>query len=289
MKDGQQFSKSIVLIGPVGAGKTIIARRLGDRLRLPVISTDILRRCPMTEQEIQKNKEECEKRINAINTLFIKSGDEEEKKLAASELKKLKVCLWENSTQSIYRLLLPNVQNYEAMGFKKEISSALREKFGDVAWHFYQKRFEIELLQQIAENLDEPCILDLGGGIPISLDLDYEVIADEFKKKDKKRFLQNFNMKKIGFDKVKKALKPFRHVYELQLPEDYKETMTKAGQNPLNEIFLSTKQYHQLSTKTVNVGGLIKGEEVDNEKLIDIVNAITNVYNFTNERKDMMR
>lgn len=53
-------NNSIILIGPVGAGKSLIANELGKKIKMPVVSTDILRFCPMNVEDINS----CQKKLN---------------------------------------------------------------------------------------------------------------------------------------------------------------------------------------------------------------------------------
>ena len=46
--------KTIILIGPVGVGKSTISRELGRVLNLPVINVDLLRHCPKTLDQIRR-------------------------------------------------------------------------------------------------------------------------------------------------------------------------------------------------------------------------------------------
>ena len=48
------FENSIVMIGGVGAGKSLTSRALHEKTGMPVITTDILKRCPKTIEEIDE-------------------------------------------------------------------------------------------------------------------------------------------------------------------------------------------------------------------------------------------
>ena len=48
--------ESIVLIGPVGAGKSLISSELSKRNNLPVITIDIMRHCPKNVEEIKRQQ-----------------------------------------------------------------------------------------------------------------------------------------------------------------------------------------------------------------------------------------
>ena len=50
------FDKSIVLIGPVGAGKSFLSVELGKKYNLPVICLDLMRHCPSNLNIINLNK-----------------------------------------------------------------------------------------------------------------------------------------------------------------------------------------------------------------------------------------
>ena len=223
-KKTEILEKSIILNGPIGSGKSLLSRILAKKLGYPVISTDAFRHLP--SKKYFQNK--------AIEDL-----NEEEK--------------------AFYRLrqLLPNVPNYSEMGFNQKVDEIIYKNFGIVAWHFYQKQFETKLLSEIFSQLQPPSIIDLGGGMGISLDRDYEYLKDKAFELSPESFDKYFPLKEyIGFSKIKKLLGAFKNVVYLELPNNYHDYMDKA-RNILNPIFLSTNQYKMTATQSVSVKNLI--------------------------------
>ncbi len=223
-KKTEILEKSIILNGPIGSGKSLLSRILAKKLGYPVISTDAFRHLP--SKKYFQNK--------AIEDL-----NEEEK--------------------AFYRLrqLLPNVPNYSEMGFNQKVDEIIYKNFGIVAWHFYQKQFETKLLSEIFSQLQTPSIIDLGGGMGISLDRDYEYLKDKAFELSPESFDKYFPLKEyIGFSKIKKLLGAFKNVVYLELPNNYHDYMDKA-RNILNPIFLSTNQYKMTATQSVSVKNLI--------------------------------
>ncbi len=223
-KKTEIFEKSIILNGPIGSGKSLLSRILAKKLGYPVISTDAFRHLPSKKYFQNKAFEDL---------------NEEEK--------------------AFYRLrqLLPNVANYSEMGFNQKVDEIIYKNFGIVAWHFYQKQFETKLLSEIFSQLQTPSIIDLGGGMGISLDRDYEYLKDKAFELSPESFDKYFPMKEyIGFSKIKKLLGDFKNVVYLELPNNYHDYMEKA-RNVLNPIFMSTKQYKMTATQSVSVKNLI--------------------------------
>ena len=106
------------------------------------------------------------------------------------------------------------------MGFKQKVSTYIEKKFGKTAWHFYQKQFETLLLKEIVENIECPVILDLGGGMGISLDENYKKLEQLGRKIDNELFEKEFpHLDMIGFDKIKSLLLNFENIVNLQIPE----------------------------------------------------------------------
>lgn len=223
-KKSEILEKSIILNGPIGSGKSLLSRILAKKLGYPVISADAFRHLPSKKYFQNKAFEDL---------------NEEEK--------------------AFYRLrkLLPNVPNYSEMGFNQNIDEIIYKNFGIVAWHFYQKQFETKLLSEIFSQLQTPSIIDLGGGMGISLDRDYEYLKDKAFELSPESFDKYFPMKEyIGFRKIQDLLEKFKNVIYLELPNNYQDYMDKAC-NILNPIFMSTKQYKMTATQTISVKNLI--------------------------------
>lgn len=257
------IQKSIVLNGAAGSGKSLLARELSKTLGYPVISTDTFRHLP------------SQKYWNDFDLL-----PQERKKL---ELEKLRNAFFNGSTPlhivenelKKMRESLPNVRNYEQMGFDPNVSQIIDRQFGKVAWHFYQKQFETALFEEIVENITTPVVLDLGGGMGISLDKDYKKLEEMARNVDEKKFKAIFPMRaEIGFDKIKSLLDNFPNVVYLELPNDFFH-LQKASKDPLNKIFLSTHQYEETATQTVKAEMLFdENGKVNWTGVFDCVNLI---------------
>ena len=246
------YRDSIVLIGPVGAGKSLLADEISARAGLPVVSSDKLRHLMGLSQ---------------IKALDFSNLDEKQQKEFCNIAK-----LWETLLSvGFNEKELSNF--YSKHGFDKNISQEIERKYGPIGWHCYQKQFEIELLKYISSNLNQPVILDLGAGMAISLDKDYERIKKRMRVEDRALYDHCFQCS-FSFKDIRKALNKFDNVIYLQLPKDYKTKMEKASKDRLNEVFLSTKQYDQLSTKTANVDGLIDGNKKNKERAEIVVDKI---------------
>lgn len=248
------YTDSIVLIGPVGVGKSLIAQELSLATGLPVISSDRLRHLIGFWQ---------------IKNMDISKLDKNQQQEFGDSLK-----LWDVLLKAgISEKKLSNF--YSKHGFSKELSQEIEKKYGPIGWHFYQKQFELELLRYITSKLKEPVILDLGAGMTISLDNDYQKVSQRMMSEDKNLYVACFNKKRsFSFKDIKKEIGKFQNVVYLQLPKDYKTKMDKASKDKLNDIFLSTKQYEELSKMTINVDELINGSEINKEKAKNIVSEI---------------
>lgn len=257
------FDKSIILIGPVGAGKSLISSKLGEKLDMKIITTDLLRHCPKDIRAIDEKIAKLSKMLH--------DADENDTKL----ISRLKNELWVSLKQKEMRELLPNVLNYEEMGFNGHVSNYLEQNFGVVAWHFYQKQFENMLLVSIIKNLKEPCIIDMGGGMSVCLSEEYKKLDKKFRKLDKQLYLNNFDLNTISFSIIKKCLKPFKNVIELQLPNNY-ENMTKAYNDKLNRYFIESGQYSKVAKKSIKITNLINGHDYNKDTLNNIIDNITN-------------
>lgn len=269
-------TQSVILIGPVGSGKSLISQKLSKETSMPVITTDLLRHCPKTIEEIDKKYENCLNRIEQtqIETKSAKKVSEYEKLKRRMDDLFLDCEILKNQRE--LRELLPNVSNYSDYGWNRDVSKYVMDRFGMVAWHFYQKQFENQLLQELISKLDRPCIIDMGGGMSISLDKDYHKLAEQFKEINEDLFRQYFDLSKIGFSQIKTMLKPFSNIVELKLPYDYKKTMLKAKNDKLNPKFISSGQNRKLATSVVSVKGILQdgrpNDQVVNKIVKDIIN-----------------
>ncbi len=209
----EALQKSIVLNGPVGSGKSLLARELSFRLGYPIVSTDMLRHL-VTSENLESHHPDYLRQL---------------------------------------REFLPNVRNYSQMGFKPKVSAYIEKKFGKTAWHFYQKQFETLLLKEIVENIECPVILDLGGGMGISLDENYKKLEQLGRKIDNELFEKEFpHLDMIGFDKIKSLLSNFENIVNLQIPES-PIYMQKAKEDKLNRKFIDSHQYEETATFSIRV------------------------------------
>lgn len=277
--------QTVVLIGPVGAGKSLISSELSQRNGIPVITTDIMRHCPKSLEEIKKARRKAIELIEDKGIELVGCDDLEKRKRLRDEVKKLKNDVWVYGRQLEMRKLLPNLPNYEELGYNPEVFKikgleqlGLKEKGLDkVAWHFYEKQFENQLLQALTEQLDFACVIDMGGGMSISLDDEYKKVAEIFEKANPELYHKHFDLSKIGFDHIQTALSPFKNVVELQLPDNYKQTMHKAsGNSQLNDLFMASGQNSQLATSTIQVNGLISNNSVNHDRLTSLCESIEN-------------
>lgn len=223
--------KSIIINGPIGSGKGVISKTLAKKLNMPVISVDLFRFLPEKEYFINKGFENLTDKEKALLE---------------------------------YRKLLPDLPNYNQLGYNEKFDCMIAKQFGLVAWHFYQKQFETKLLTELFQQLRSPSIIDLGGGMGISLDKDYERFAEKARNLDENLFNKCFPLKRyVGFDRIKDLLSQFDNVVYLQLPSNYQDYMEKAASDRLNPVFISTGQYQETATQTVSVRNLIYANQVN--------------------------
>ncbi|MCQ2556057.1 MAG: hypothetical protein MJ149_01865 [Clostridia bacterium] len=268
------FKDSYVLIGPIGAGKSFVADKLSQITGMPVVSLDILKTCPKTITEITQNKQVYISKRSALRaerthcTNFVKMMSLNNE-IAECD-KKIKRC----NKQVEMREFLPNVRNYYEMFYSEAVASFIKDTYGEVAWSFYQKQFEIKLLSDVVKNLPYACILNIGGTIPICLEEEYKTFAKMFKEVDGKLYNMYFGENQLGFEHIKKILEKFDNVIEFKLPKNYKETMERAGKSKFNTHALRSKQYSQLATFSIDVNGLIYGDNYNEIVAEQIANSI---------------
>ena len=169
----------------------------------------------------------------------------------------------------------PELTNYEYLGFKGEVSNFIRQKFGPEAAFYYRKQFECKLLRSVAEKITEPCIIDVGGGMPVILEDECKKLDEQARAFDEKLYLEHFDLSVLNFEHIQESLKPFKNVVELKLPANYKDTMEKASHNSrFNDEYIESGCFEKLATQTVEVGGLVEGGKVDEKKLDNKVKEI---------------
>lgn len=269
------FKNSYVIIGGVGAGKSLISRHLQEKVDLPVITTDLLRHCPKTLEEINSRLKNTENEIIEIqNKLNSCTNPAQSKKLEELLAEKKNDC-WVLYEQRFYREKMPDLPNYHNYGYNGDVSNYLRKNFGMVAWHYYQKQFEQLLLEDICKHYNGPAILDMGGGMAISLDQDYLQLHNKFKVLAPTLYAKYFTrLDKIGFDRIQNVMQNFNNVIYLKLPEDYSNHGTRAMHDKLNPLFISSHQFDELATKIIDVSNLFNNNQINMNELNKITTHI---------------
>lgn len=270
----QVFEESVVIVGPVGVGKSLISEKLGKRLNMPVVTLDIMRHCPHAIDVIFASKQRALEEVDRLKKQLKETKDIAQAERISVNIQQLENDIWVCDRRTEMRQLLPNLPNYNDMGFNPDVSKYVYDTFGIVAWHFYQKPYEIRLLKAVCEQLDRPCIIDCGGGMPITLDKDYKKLDARFKEIDADNYLRFFNLKECDFGKIKNALKPFDNVVYLTLSSDDKNFGRKERASTQNEKFIATGQYDKLCTHKVDTSGLILPKRYDAKVLDDILDDI---------------
>lgn len=267
------LSRSIVIIGPVGTGKSLTSWALGRQTGMPVITTDLLRHCPKTIAEIDSRQQKVKERISQLKAEIEVCPDENIKKDLEQELKRFRNDDWVCDRQREMRKLLPKVPNYKEMGFNGDVSN-FANKFGEVAWHFYQKQFENRMLTCIVDQLSTPAIVDMGGGMAVSLDDDYKQVAKLMSKKYPEEYKKYMDTTQIGFNIIQRELAKCPTVVNLVLPKDYKNMSKAKGNQGINDKFIASGQFQKLATVNIPVDGLIVGDTYNPDVLNQIVGKI---------------
>ena len=265
------YDNSIVFIGPIGVGKTLISRKLESVLGLPVVSTDLLRHCPHQIKDIEKRKAEIESERKYLKLKISACSSEREKSALQKQLYDLNAEYDCRNRQIEMRLFLGDTINYEDMGYDERVANNLLQNFGEIAWHFYQKKFEFLLLKNVINALPSPCILDLGGGMSISLENDYKKLYTIIKSIDRNFAQKHLSPHPVKFREIKELLKPFKSIIYLKLPFDYKDQNSKSSKTSLNAPFISSGQYNEICTHTINTNNLFENDEISNQVLSEIV------------------
>ena len=140
------YKNSIVLIGPQGVGKTLVAKKLSQQTGLPIISTDVFRFLPSLE-EIRD---------------YINDNSKDVRDLA-------KKSHFNGSAYDMIRLrtTFPNIPNYYQLGFDESVNNSF-----DIPYErgIYQTQFENALFDEICKNVNDPVILDTGCGSVLETD-----------------------------------------------------------------------------------------------------------------------
>lgn len=264
------YENSIVLIGPVGVGKSVIASRLSKITGMPIVSTDLLRHC-FSKDALKSHLEFLEFSIRTLHEVNPELRNDER---TIEKLKRLKSQEKLLKEQFKLREMFPNLKSYEDYGYHDDLSRIMLKYYGEIGWHFYEKQFENKLLADIIAQLRKPCILELGGPVAISLDKQYDVIAEKMKIRNPALFKSGFKENNKGFSFIKECLLPFKNVILLTLPDDYKFKMMKASCDALNPHLLSSGQYDRLATKSICVESLFNEDNINNVVCDKICNKI---------------
>ena len=184
------YKNSIVFIGGVGAGKSLVSRALADKLGLQVITADEFRHLPKMNEILKTLADpHLPPRIKDEYTRY-------------------------HHLRSKY----PSIKNYSDFGFNPEASRYLERTFGKEAWHYYQKQFENLLIQDICANVQGAVILDTGGGMPVSLDPEYDGLREKFELINSALFHREFkHLDMISKDVTSKIYSKFEHIVYLKM------------------------------------------------------------------------
>lgn len=246
------FKESIILNGPVGSGKTLISCALENATGMKVVHLDTMR--------------------------FLHSADMYrfiiDNETDSFEIKKAKFLL-------SVRENFPKIKNFEDFGFDGNVARRYRNKFGDLGYRVYNKQFETMLLEEVLKKIKEPCIIDMGGTFGISLEEKYKSLLQILLKEEPDMVYENINFDYMGFEKIKMLLSNFVHVFELKLPEEYKNGFLKATNSQLNDAFIASGQYEATATNAISVEGLVSSvngkDEINMNKLEQIVEEIKRI------------
>lgn len=248
----QILKESIVLNGPIGSGKTLISCALECATGMKVIHLDTMR--------------------------FLHSADMYrfiiDNETDPFEIKKAKVLL-------SVREAFPKIRNFEDFGYNGSVARIFRKKFGHLGYQVYVKQFETMLLEEVLKRIKEPCIIDMGGTFGISIEEKYKSLLQILLKEEPGLVYENINFDYIDFEKIKKFLNSFGHVFELRLPEGYKNKFLKATNSEFNDVFISSGQYEATATDVISVEGLVSSvdgkDEINMTRLDQIVKEIRSV------------
>lgn len=223
------YKKSIVLVGGVGAGKSLVGRAISRKTGLEIITADEFRHLPTMKE---------------INSVLQEDNLSPRKRDEYIRFKYL-------------REKYPDIKNYSQFGFKFEVSQFLEKNFGKVAWHYYQKQFENLLVQDICDKVSGAIVLDTGGGMPISLDREYDNLRAKFESIDSTLFHREFtHLDMVSKDVTHNIYFKFENVVYLKFAEDIMYRSRRAQGDFIGSKFVESKDYEAVSTITVDTTGL---------------------------------
>ena len=121
----------------------------------------------------------------------------------------------------------------------------------------------------------------MGGTFGVSLEEKYKSLLQILLKEEPDMVYENINFDYMGFEKIKMLLSNFVHVFELKLPEEYKDGFLKATNSQLNDAFIASGQYEATATNVISVEGLVSSvngkDEINMNKLEQIVEEIKRI------------
>ncbi len=263
---------SIVLLGPTGVGKSIVAEELAKQTKLPHIWADTFRECPKDLKEIQRIIDLYKNRIENLEKQIAESGDDERKKNYLSELNEFKKYLWRENNFLEQRKLFPDLPNYYDFGFDPRVANYFKNMFGVGAWHMYHKQFENMLLEEIVKRIDFPCILDLGGGMGACPEKFYNKTLQNIencktKFLTKEKLNSYLNLDKIKFNSIKNSLKDFGMVVEL-VNSGKTSSQKMQDEKELNDILSFSKDYDKIATYKVDTAKMFDEDYNLNENVV---------------------
>ena len=241
------YKNSIVLVGGVGAGKSLVGRAISRKTGMEQLTLDEFRHLPLMP--------EIDRVLNDPN-LPPRRRDE------YTRFKYL-------------RARYPNIRNYEQFGFSVSSSQYLEHHFGKIAWHYYNKAFENMLLQDVCANVSGAVIIDTGGGMPICLDEEYAKLRDKFESLNKGLFYREFaHLDMVSKEVTHAPYKEFSNVLYLKTPENRVDKSARANDDILTRYFESSGDYNRVSTMTIDTTGLYTDGKPNMNHLDNITNQI---------------
>ncbi len=269
--------KSIVVYGAPGCGSNYIARDLGERTGMPVISVQRLARLGKADElrkainsvnisldNLEAELEGYKSRIKNDNGLmsgFTRIGLN--KKIADIEKR---ISWYETVLPSLQRdqqlrLQYPSLPNIYDLGYDRSIATAIREKHGDNnETAFYEKQFIVDFAQELYKNVDGACILDFGPYAPVTLVDRIDEMTDRMDHDHLVAwsFRDGFRTENLSPEKTAEMFEGFGTVANLQLPADYKFTRYNAYINPLTKELISQGDYQKYATISIDTTGLFE-------------------------------